>query len=236
MPVQPLVVTTTTGNLATILGSTLPFTSRGEEWDHPGISGVQIHAGGGVIAATATNRYVLGHARKAASGELPRGFFLLKNDATLVRETLSSVIEKRRASGDLVTITVTFDADTPARIAIDFCTITIRLDAGTPIKQIEDLDSLLAMLPAPHDLALSDPCLVAPYAIAPLTEAAEWSKMGGRNVPLRWSFAGPHKPARVEIEDWFVAAVMPIKGPTKEPSVPTSTPRAAAALLPAGQA
>jgi hypothetical protein len=234
---QPALVTTTTANLATILGATLPF--AGHDWDHPGLYGVRLDAANGIITATATNRYVLGHARKPASGDLPRGVFLDAPSARLVRKTVSRAMKARQRSDDAVTITATFDGDSPARVVVDFLDITIRLTEGQPIKHLTNLDSLLAMVPGPDQKALSAPFAVAPYAIEPLIEAAKWGSTGARNEPLRWSFVDPHKPARVEIEDWFVAAVMPIKTPSRVASVPTTLPRptddTAAALQPAGQ-
>lgn len=87
-------------NLVRVLHDALPF--AGTDTDLPQISAVYIEAAGGVFTVTATNRYVLGHARTTCDGGLPAPLLISADDARLIAQLFRP--NRRSVTGPTVTI------------------------------------------------------------------------------------------------------------------------------------
>ncbi|HEY6115023.1 MAG TPA: hypothetical protein VI172_03610, partial [Candidatus Dormibacteraeota bacterium] len=92
---QTITVQTTARDLATVLAATIPFAGHPED-GLPVIAAVQLAAGDGMLTASATDRYALGHARQQAIASEPVRFILDVDDARHLRKRIKQTI---KASG-----------------------------------------------------------------------------------------------------------------------------------------
>ncbi|MFG1776643.1 hypothetical protein ACGFIG_09465 [Micromonospora sp. NPDC049048] len=212
-------VTITTGRLAQALGSVVPFASR--DVTLPSVCAVQLHCAEGVLTASATNRYVIGHARQPATGAFTRPRLLHWRDARALRKALSRFMRDQGSSADLVAIT---EAD--ASLTVKFGYVTLSLDEPEGAKGAPDLGPILAKLPTNDTAGVQAPIGISRRVVKPVLKAARWAPCD----PMRWLMAEPGKPFRVDIGDWFVAAVMPVSLRGDEKNVPIELPQAAEAV------
>lgn len=210
-------VTITTGRLAQALGSVVPFASR--DVTLPSVCAVQLHCAVGVLTASATDRYVIGHARQAATGAFTRPRLLHWRDARALRKALSRFIRDQGSSADLVAIT-----EGDASLTLKFGYVTLHMDEPEGAKNAPNLEPILAKLPTNDTAGIQTPIGLSRRVVKPLLKAARWAPCD----PMRWLLAEPGKPFRVEIGDWFVAAVMPValRGDEKNVSVEMPQPKA----------
>jgi hypothetical protein len=205
-----LIVSTTAGDLVALLGSTIPF--AGDEYDHPLLAGIRLDAGDSVLSATTTNRYVCGHARRKASGTWPGPVVIPRRQARRLRRALSAELETRGDGYALATLA--YDAEKNL-LVVEFCDVTMRVKAvqaaesDTEREIYSKVEKILAELPTVRTEGSYAPTAFAPYAIRPFLKAAKYAS-NSSSTPLRWCVASKLGPARVEIEDWFVGAIMPV--------------------------
>ncbi|MGW1059319.1 hypothetical protein [Micromonospora rubida] len=211
-------VTITASGLAQALGATVPFTSR--DVTLPAICAVELRAADGVLTATATDRYVIGHARQAATGALSMPRYLHRRDAKSLRNQLLAHMEHRETGTDPVTITEHDD-----RLTFAFEPITMSFVQPEGVDNFPDLGAILAAMPARDAEGLHTPVGLSHRVLHPLTKACTWDKFS----PPRWTFDGPRKPVRVEIGDWFIAALMPVSLSGDEQPVSVDMPAPAEA-------
>jgi hypothetical protein len=211
-------VTMTTGCLAAALGATIPFAYP--DVSIPSLHGVQVHAGGGLFTATATDRYVIGHAQRSATGSLPRRYLLHVANAQRLLDSLTKYMDIRESRADRVTITPTDDQG----LRFEFSDVALTLTEPSYVDTIPNLSTPLASLPTNDANGIGMPIGVGPNVLRPLLEAAAWEPF----EPLRWLFGGPHSAFRVEIAEWFVAAVMPTRLQGARPNVVAEFPESSA--------
>lgn len=207
-------VTITTGGLAQALGAVIPFASRDETL--PAVGAVQLHCLGDTLTATATDRYVIGHARQDATGTFDGPRFLHWRDAQALRKAISRHIAFVESAADLVTITV---EDGATNFAFGRTRLAVTEPNG--VKSAPDLGPIMAKLPTNDGVSLQQPIGLSRRVLRPLLKAAKWDPYN----PMRWLPEDPGKPIRVEIGDWFVAAVMPVKLRGDEGNVPVELPK-----------
>lgn len=193
------IATVSTGCLAAALGSTIPFAYP--DVDLPGLHGVQIYASFGAFTATASDRYVIGHATRDATGELPRTYLLHYDSAVRLRDAIESYMSLRESGADLVAITAPGDSS----LRFEFGNVVLTFTEPEYGAKLPDLRDVLDKLP--ESGGVREPIGLAPRVLSPLMKAAEWDQF----EPLRWTFNGPLKPIRVELGRWFLAAVMPVR-------------------------
>ncbi|MFI2667890.1 hypothetical protein [Micromonospora carbonacea] len=212
-------VTISTSNLAQALRAVTPFASR--DVTLPGLCVVQLQAAPGILTATATDRYSIGHARQAATGALSRPRYLHRRDAKNLRDELDAYMEDRESGLDPVTIT---EHDDYLRVTFDPVTMhCVEPDAG----KFPDVGAVLATLPVVAAAeGLHAPVSLSHRVLRPLLKAAEADPYN----PPRLLFDGPRKPVRVEIGDWFIGAIMPVKLRGDEQPVPVEMPAQAEAV------
>ncbi|WP_329013108.1 hypothetical protein OG271_03815 [Micromonospora rifamycinica] len=210
-------ITTTTGSLAKILGAVTPFVSR--DVTLPALNCVQLRAADGVLAASGTDRYVIGHARQPATGQPTGPLHLARWDAKRLRRELTAFIEDRETAADEATITQGGEF-----LTVTFRGVTMHLRQAEG-KNYPDLEKILSALPTHDAEGLHAPVGLTHRVIRPLLKAAELDPFSSP----RWTFDGPRKPVRVEIGDWFIAVLMPVKLQGDEQPVSVEMPGHAAA-------
>ncbi|MGX4657070.1 hypothetical protein ACWCHM_25975 [Micromonospora sp. SCSIO 07396] len=192
-------IVTTTGSLAQILGAVTPFASR--DVTLPALNSVQLRAADGILAASATDRYVIGHARQPATGQPTGPLYLARWDAKRLRRELDAYIEDRETVADKATITQDGEF-----LTVTFGGLTMHSRQPEGVNNYPDLGKILSALPTRDAEGLHAPIGLTHRAIRPLLKATELDPF---NSP-RWTFDGPRKPVRVEIGDWFIGALMPV--------------------------
>jgi hypothetical protein len=201
-------VQTTTRDLAVLLGATIPFADD-VEYGVPGLAAIQLHAGDGMITASATNRYVVGHARKNATTSEPMRFVLDVDDARHLRKRLSRAT-KTSGTGQLpVNISVTTGARRALTVNFGRHAPTTLTFTETHTASAPDFKPIFEKnLVEPGTVPDVGPVGLTATALVPVSKAAKW---GPKGDPLRWSFGDSMKPIRVEMGDWFLALVMPAR-------------------------
>jgi hypothetical protein len=198
-------ITTTTGNVAALLGAVLPFAEK-EDDVLPALRTVEIRAGGGEMTATATNRYVAGYARQGAEGELGRPVMLVYEDVELLLAALAAW-HKDGSRGELLTLTV---GDEPAEAVFGYAGRSWAVPEQTYASLELQLTPLFEDVPS-GAAEWAGPIGMRGEVIVPVLAAAKVvAAEGGRSHDLmRWYLVGPQKPVRVEMADWFIALIMP---------------------------
>lgn len=197
---SPQQVTTTIGRLARALRAAIPFAGR--DATLPAIELVHLHCGGGTLTATATNRYILGHARIPATGALGHPRYLHRSDARALRKDLNRRIAHRQDSAELVTLTENGD-----HLTVGYGDTTITYTTPPGAGQAPHLARILTALVTNDTVGVLQPIGLNAHVIKPVLKVARLE----RQKPMRWLMTEPGQPSRVEIGDWFVAAVMPAK-------------------------
>jgi hypothetical protein len=212
----PAVDTTTTliitsGALINLLTAVAPFADPEADPERLGIlRQIHLQAGNGVATATATNQFVLGHARQPCAGRLPQALL----PAVAVPRIIA--ILRDCPAGQLVEVVVTAE-----RITVRTPDAELRFDQGAGVFQ--DLTGMLD--PAGYaEVGLAGVPAFQPRYLAKVHDAV--TALGYGDRPARLYFRGLHTPLRIEVEDWFVALLMPIKTREAEtaPQVPFALP------------
>ncbi|MFF0823020.1 hypothetical protein ACFYUR_21885 [Micromonospora haikouensis] len=215
-----MTTTISTSNLAQALRAVTPCASR--DITLPDLCVVQLQAAPGLLTATATDRYVIGHARQAATGALSRPRYLHRRDAKNLRDELVSYMEDRESGLDPVTI-AEHDDDC---LRVTFGPVTMHC-VEPSVGKFPDVAAVLATLPTePTAEGLHAPVSLSHRVLRPLLKAAEADPYN----PPRLLFDGPRKPVRVEIGNWFIGAAMPVKLRGDEQPVPVEMPAPAEAV------
>jgi hypothetical protein len=206
-------ITITAADLAAVLGTTVPFAGA-VGYGLPSLEAVQLSAGNGLLVGAATNRYVIGYARQPATAARPVRFLLGVSQARAVRNTLMAAMDERETGQFEVAIVITDEA--PKRSAgFYFEPYTMTFEETVGAGSFPDLGKILGEQVQPGTKPEPGPVGLNPTAIKPFIKAAKWAK----DQPLRWSFGDAMKPARVEIDDWFVGLIMPVRLPDKQQPV-----------------
>jgi hypothetical protein len=207
--------TTTVQDLINILAIVKPFT---DGYSHPILGTVRIEAGGGIITATATNRAVAAHARAKATGALPPTHLRTKNVAGMI-DALKPFVDADLnvyldADGDSLVELAVEDGKFEITVGRIRAKVDVHASAHWP-----DMGAIFAGAPVPEGSLLHGPVTVS------LEWCAKLQELQSQNAPVRLSFDGPGRPIRVEMGDWFVALIMPMKAKVADyPTVPFGLP------------
>ena len=204
-PAPTVGATTTIGDLYRIVEAVLPFV----EGDHiPAINCVRLEVGGGVLAATATNRVILAHARGVARGVLP-AVYLRPGNAQGLLDALRPFLNP-----DLdMYLNVNVASDLTLYVDGDWLVVEAGSVRISP--RLADVDGWPDMHKVFANSVELEPVLNGPILVDP-RQIRALPDMG--STPYRLTFAGQFAPIRVEVGDWFVALVMPIKPRNGEPT------------------
>lgn len=202
---KSLTIHTTAADLRRVLGATAPFAAP-TGYGLPSLEAVQLAAGGGVLAAVATDRYVVGYARAAAQTETPCRFLLQVDHADAIRKALTNGLKERERDFP-VTATIS-DEGRDRQIAFAFEPYWMTFNEAAGAASVPDLKEIIDEQVQPGASPAAGPVGINPRALKPFLKAAKYVD---ECQPLRWSFGDAMKPARVEIEEWFVGLVMPVR-------------------------
>lgn len=198
--------------LVRTLSNVVPFADTGRD-AYAAISVVHVEAGNGVITATATDRFTMGHARGEANGAMG-GTSIRLPDVKRILDTL-----KGAAKADAYAI-LTLSGETP-----ETQTLTVACDVlGTSVTvapEFEAFPRYRRLFPTEHEVNLT---VSAAFNAAYMARFAKVKV--DRGVPMRIVHASPQKPMVVEIGDSFVGIIMPVKN-AGESIVPIGLPDAA---------
>lgn len=210
-----------TDDLMKLLGSVLPMVDR-----EPGLSihGVLIEAAGGVLTATATDRFVLGHARVPCEGELAAPVLVWRKGAKRLLRALRGDEEMAPRERSLLSIQLAGDGSPCLGLGVDD---SPRVEPYT----LEDFEKWgfesYALVPAevpggqgttfPDYVKVFDkwaeqkpgtgPVAVRPSLLARFDAAAGFGLPNGQ-MP-RWRFGRHQELIRVDIGGWFAGLVAP---------------------------
>lgn len=199
-------------DLTVVLGSTIPFAAH-PEGGLPSIAAVQLHAGGDVLTATATDRYCLAYARTAAESSEPVRFVVHVEDAKRLRARLSESMKRRESGSFLVVISI--DDRDKRTMTVDFEPYSFAF-IEAPTSGAPDLVSVLEKNRIdPETTPAAGPIGISGTTLRPFVKAAKWAYL----QPMRWTHAGPEKPVVVEISDWFLGLIMPVRLPADPKAV-----------------
>ncbi len=205
VPTPQTTITMAAADLAAALGTTVPFAAE-VGYGIPSLEAVQLTAGAGLIVAVATNRYVIGYARKPATVEHPTRFLLGVSQARAIRNTLTAAMQERETGQFEVAVVVSGEGR-QRRIGFHFEPYSMTFEECDGSGSFPNLTKLINDQVKPGATPEPGPVGLNPAAIKPFLKAAKWAK----HHPLRWSFGDAMKPARVELEDWFVGLIMPVR-------------------------
>lgn len=190
-----MTVTISAADLTAALQAVLPFV---DDDTLPTLNAVRIEAGDRTFTATATDRSTLAHARKRAVGTLP--------PMLLPQAVVAGILGflRDQAGSDLITITaaeggVAFEgpSETHPATTIDGA---IFPEAG--------LSKAVADAGTRGTSALTGPVGLDPKR---LTRIAEVAAAACPEDALRLYFTGPEKQVRVEVSDWLLFLLMPVR-------------------------
>ena len=194
-------------NLRMALAAVVPF--AGTTFAAVNRSGVHIEAGNGRLAATATNGIFLGRALRPATGTLP----CLVIPRPAVELLLALTDPDAAAWGDDVTLTVDEQALKLTVTMERFKTsvpITIRPQTG--------ISQFRAVLdPAGYSATGADAAAYSVHAFKLVRDALEGAEL--THHPVRMYYRDRLSPLRLEVMDWFVALIMPIRLSNDDPGI-----------------
>ncbi len=188
-------VTISSADLTAALQATVPFVA---DDTLPTLNAVRIDAADRTFTATATDRYTVAHARKRAVGDLP---------PTLIpRVSALRIIDflREQPGSDLITVSVegpgvAFEAAADVHRAA-----TIELGFFPDAALAETV----AAAGTRETSSLTGPIGLNPKLLARITDVV------ARVCPedmLRLYFTGPEQAVRVEVSDWLLILVMPVR-------------------------
>ncbi len=199
--------TTEVQHLYRVLTAVTPFAEQ-----QPGVfDSVRIEAGGGVLTATATNRYVVAHARGPATGNLLAANLHTYHAKALVDALGAFVDPGTPAFAPHADVTLTVG---DGRFEVTVGRLSARVDVHGYANWPADV-----IVGAYESAPTQDTSALQGAVLLDLDILAKIRDIRTSSSPARFSFGKPDGPVRVEIEDWFTAVVMPMKathgeGPT----------------------
>jgi hypothetical protein len=190
-----MTATCTVQTLRTVLRAALAATDRES---FTGGAQVHLHAGDGRICATATDRYVVSHARLAADGQLAP-VLIHREDATLILRLLDDTSPNQATIGR-----VGSRPDSPLYVRCGDRRLVF--DVGRlstwPSSAIANLTKILPDRTGPGH----SPVAVNPHHLERLVAAIRPRAAGALRI-----YTGPHpQPVRLEIGDWWLGVIMPV--------------------------
>lgn len=196
-------LTVTAGHLARLLAVALPATMDPEDC-HPILGAVHLAAGGGVLTATATNRYIAVHARTHATGALRPTLLPHLGGKLLLdqlKETDSSWLVEIRASTE--------------RIIFNNGASQLRF---TPAERAEQwpADKMAKIFTTPAaDTGVTGFHMRADV-IRTVGRVLKAARSAG-TLRSRWTLTPLHSkspaPFRIEVGDWLAIVAMPMRLP-----------------------
>jgi hypothetical protein len=198
-------VTVTAAGLCRIIGDALPFACKDPYL--PTIHGVCLEAAGGILSATATDRYALGHSRTDCGGDLVGQLVISLADARLIAKLFRPA--KRNTAGPDVTITA---ADGTARFAYsDDGSLGLVAELGIGVRSVSnDFINYTSLLNRPGDDA--EPADGKAYGFRP-DLLARFARVyrGSADTPMRVFPGSATKITWVEIGEQFIGGIMPAR-------------------------
>lgn len=205
VPNSEIKIHTTASALRIVLGATAPFAAE-VGYGIPAIEAVQLAAGSGLLTAAATNRYVVGYARQKAQTDTPVQFLLNISHADAIRKTLTRSLKEQ--GRDFPVLVFVFTEGSHRYISVDFEPHMMRFEECYGASSAPDLKKLIDEQVQPGATPAAGPVGLYPSAFKPFIKAAKYVDEG---TPMRWSFGDEMKPARVELDDWFIGLIMPVR-------------------------
>lgn len=221
VPNSDIKIHTTASALRIVLGATAPFAAA-VGYGLPAIEAVQLAAGNGLLTAAATNRYVIGYARRRTQTDTPVQFLLNVSHADAIRKALARSL-KERGRDFPVLLFVSVEGSRRC-ISVDFEPHMMRFEECHGASSAPDLKKIIDEAVQPGATPAPGPVGLNPSAFKPLIKAAKYVDEG---TPMRWSFGDEMKPARVELDDWFIGLVMPVRLSERQKPVECVIPTAA---------
>lgn len=208
-----MTVTTTVGDLDRTLRLAACFADDPDSSPYAALSAVYLEAGGGILTATATDRYKVGHARTTATGDLPT------KGALINVERVQWICDGLRDTPAGVPVHLGVDVSTGGILADRLTIATDRLSITVPTVGKLDWPGSqptrngwidYPQLFEPFNNAAPDtgkPVLLDPRIVGVLAKV-------GEVVPIscsRWTVIDPLKPIRVEVDNVLTILLMPIR-------------------------
>jgi hypothetical protein len=191
-------------DLRRILRDTLPFTG----YDSP-LDVVCLEAVGGVLTATATDRFTLGHARTACRGEFGRRIVISRADAAVIKRMLPrsspyTAAEQTTLVDDGSALSLRIAVGSRGQVGLRFTTSQVTFP---------DYVKVLAKV--------TDDPAGQPFALNPrfVSRFAKIADRGG--IPLRFFVHNSLSRIFVEAGPDFIGAIMPVRRRPDMPSEPT---------------
>jgi hypothetical protein len=178
--------------------------------DYSPLRCIRLEAAGGKLTITGSNRFVLGHARITAAGELPptivdRDWVHVITHALDALPDTPAVVQLRRVSALL--------PDAPPALEITPGVGPFLLTVPTVRATFPKLD-LLFDSHREKPQGLDEPIGLAPALVRPFAKAcADLADLGHTAA---WHFAGVKNPVRLQVGNTFTGLVMPATLPTSE--------------------
>lgn len=200
--------------LRDLLTAGLACTSQDPDEDHPAFLTLNLEARNGRLTVVATDRYTLVHASRACQGELNTTLPAAGTRRMLADlDVLCRADDGYRAPGADEVVTLTADADGQVTLAS-----TIGLVGCPKAGGAAGLPAAVTKLieTGGWEKTLAGPLAIMPGMLARLQQIT--ATVGP--VPARLYIRGAQVPVRVEIEDWMIVLLMPVKLPTDTPAGP----------------
>lgn len=212
-----------TKDLVKLLASVLPMVDR-----EPGLSihGVLLEAAGGVLAATATDRFVLGHARVPCEGELAAPVLVWRKGVKRLLRALredddvapraASLLSVERAGDLSQRLCLGVDMSVPEPTSLEdfdewgfewFVDVPCDSSKSGNGPRMEFPDYTRVFAKWAEQKPAGGPVAVRPSLLARFDAAAGFGIPNG-DMP-RWRFGRHKELVRVDIGDWFAGLVAP---------------------------
>jgi hypothetical protein len=204
-----MTVTIKASDLVRVLSNALPFAMRGI--DLPQLAGVCIEAQDGVFTATATDRYVFGHARTTCTGSLDGQAILRLADV----ETLLSLYRPSFKGRGKVSPTISVSAEQKGehrilRFALDEVeTFDVAAELGIGFRTVKaEFPKYVGIFDKTRSKKVG---LDRGIALDP-TKLAKFARVNhSLSDPMRVYVYGPSSAVIIEFGDYFVGMIMPVR-------------------------
>lgn len=195
--------------LARTLGNALPFAANPKE-GMPMLSAVRIEARDGVFTATATDRYVLGHARCTAEESTEPEEYGTLPAVSIPVDGVKRIIAALRGQRDYYVCfghVAAEDDDEAGEVTLhgDMGKLTVPTEPG-------EFPRFVSLFPAEYRVELAGEAGYNPAFMARFGKVK-----ADKGTPMRIVHAvSPTKPIVIEIGDAFVGLIMPVRAPEGE--------------------
>ena len=203
-PPAETTITVKAADLVRVLSDAIPFAGTDETL--PQLRAVLLEAVDGTLTATATNRYVMGHARTTCDGGFGGQVVIGLDDAKLIAK-LFRPSAKSKAGPD---VTVTAGGDVVRFAYSSDGSLGVLPELGVGVRRVNEefpkYEDLLTKM-----LAKAKPAEGRPFGVAPHFLALFSRLPLGHGEALHVHVHGEASPVVFEIPDRFVGLLMPVR-------------------------